>query len=94
VLEAVDAGAFPVLPNRLAYPEILGPAGVPETREFFFQGDVQELADRLVMLSERTRNNDLWQGDPERARRSSAKFHWDRLVPAMDDELEQIGRVD
>jgi len=91
-VEAIGAGAYPLLPKRLAFPEILGPADSPEVREFFYEGGVQGLADRLVALAERTHHNDLWQGDPQRARRLVEKFHWDRLVPAMDDELESIAR--
>lgn len=91
-VEAIAAGAFPVVPDRLAFPEILGSAGSPQAASFYYCGGAEELADRLVMLADSTRRNDLWQGDPERARRTVAKFHWDRLLPHMDDELEAIGR--
>jgi glycosyltransferase involved in cell wall biosynthesis len=49
VVEAVAAGAFPVVPPRLAYPETLG----PETRrpEFFYDGSVAGLASRLASLA-------------------------------------------
>ncbi len=90
-VEAIAAGTYPVLPDRLAFPEILGSAQVRPACDFYYQGGAQELADRLVLLAERTRHNDLWQGDPDLARRLVAKFHWDRLVPALDDELEAVG---
>lgn len=91
-VEAIAAGAYPVLPARMAFPEILGPADVSEASGFFYEGGAEQLAERLVMLAERTRRNDLWQGDPERARRLVAKFSWSQVIPPMDDELERIGR--
>lgn len=90
LVEAVDAGAFPIVPNRLSYPEMLSLAEHPEAKDFYYGGGVQELADRLIMLADRTHRNDLWQGDPERARRLVERFYWDNLVPAMDDAVEAI----
>ena len=93
IVEAIASGAFPILPDRLAYPEILDLPNHPEAREFYYGGGVQELADRLIMLADRTHRNDLWQGDDERARRLGERFSWDRLVPAMDNELDSIAAV-
>jgi glycosyltransferase involved in cell wall biosynthesis len=91
IIEAIAAGAYPLLPNRLAYPEILNLVDSPEAREFYYEGGgPQALAERLIDLSDRTRRNDLWQGDPERARRLVARFHWDNVIPALDDAVEQV----
>jgi glycosyltransferase involved in cell wall biosynthesis len=91
-VEAIAAGAYPVVPDRLAFSEILGVADSPESAPFYYRGGAPELAARLIMLAERTCRNDMWQGDSDRARRMVAKFHWDGLVPSMDDELEAICR--
>jgi len=93
-LEAIAAGAYPVLPARLAFPEMLGSPDEPATSEYFYEGGARQLADRLILLAERTRDNNLWMGASDRARNIVSRFHWDRLVPALDDELERIGRCE
>lgn len=90
IAEAVAAGAYPLLPNRLAYPEILNLAQAPEAGEFYYQGGAHELGARLIELAECTHRNDLWQGDCERARRLVARFHWDNVLPKLDDGLDQM----
>ena len=59
-VEASLAGAYPVLPKRLAYPEILGLGEEDAVEDFFYDGSVTALADRLTMLSERVEKNCLW----------------------------------
>ncbi|HYW78405.1 MAG TPA: DUF3524 domain-containing protein, partial [Thermoguttaceae bacterium] len=68
VVEAIAAGAYPLLPERLAYPEILAPLG-PDAAKFFYDGDAGMLAERLEILASRVQSghgspSDLWQGDP------------------------------
>lgn len=90
IVEAIAAGAYPLLPSRLAYPEILGMASSPKAGEFYYEGDKHELAQRLIMLSGRTRDNNLWQGDADRARRMVARFHWDHVTPELDEAIENV----
>ncbi len=47
VLEAAAAGCVPVLPKRLAYPEIFSRA----EEEFFYDGSCNQLANRLAELA-------------------------------------------
>ncbi|MCL2330098.1 MAG: DUF3524 domain-containing protein [Phycisphaerae bacterium] len=91
LVETIAAGALPIIPDRLSYPEVLSLAENPnEAKDFFYSGSVQELATRLIHLADRTRRNDLWHGDPEKARRLVQRFYWENLVPKMDDELAVI----
>jgi len=83
VLEAVAAGCFPLVPRRLAYPEILG-----EHPEFFYDGSVKGLVDRLLELADRVRTN-RWPSDHDPAAKA-APFQWDSVVPQMDDAVELI----
>ena len=49
-----------------------------------------ELAAALQRLAERIEQDDLWQGDPDRARRAVARFSWKRLAPMLDGALEAL----
>ena len=86
VAEAVSAGAYPLMPRRLAYPEVLAADG-PAAGLFFYEGGANELASRLVELIDRLESGELWQGDPERAMRIVDRFSWERLLPEYDDAL-------
>ena len=88
VAEAIAAGCYPLLPRRLAYPEIL--AGVDGGgEEFLYDGSAGELATWLQELAGRA--DDLWRGDPLRGRRGMARFEWRRLRPELDRALEVQG---
>ncbi len=92
-VEAIAAGAYPLFPDRLAYPEILEEAGEEGRRLFLYDGRPVELARRLAELSDQLDRGDLWQGDPTRALRAVARFAWDRQVPAWDDEVEEMAHA-
>ena len=88
VLEAAAAGAFPLVPEKLAYPETLELYSGNE--DFFFKGEADQLAERLVQLSEKIGNNSLWNGDPERAIRIAEKFFWKTKAVLLDEELTRL----
>lgn len=90
VVEAVAAGAYPLVPERLAYPEVLGAETEGGGDSFFYAGDARDLARRLEKLGDRLRDGDLWEGDPERGRRAVAEYAWELAVPGWDDELEKL----
>ncbi len=92
VVEAIAAGAFPLLPQRLAYPEVLSEIEGPSDA-FFYRGGAADLAQRLERLVWRLTEGGLWQGDPLRGRRSVAKFTWPRRVPALDAALAGVASV-
>ena len=88
VLEAAAAGAFPLVPEKLAYPETLGlDSG---NKEFFFKGGAEELSERLVQLSQKIGDNCLWDGDPNRAIRIVEKFFWKTKARLLDKELKRL----
>jgi glycosyltransferase involved in cell wall biosynthesis len=92
VVEAISAGAFPLLPRRLAYPEVL--AGAAGNDDFFYDGAATpsaaaHLAARLSELAERLTQGDLWKGDAESAVRAVQPFTWDARAKEMDDALER-----
>ncbi len=85
IVEAVAAGAYPLVPRRLAYPEVL------KEESFFYEGGAEPLAARLCELSQRLAEGDLWQGDPGAGIEAVSQYKWDNLVPDWDDEMEQLG---
>jgi glycosyltransferase involved in cell wall biosynthesis len=89
VVEAMAAGAYPLLPRRLAYPEIL--EAVPEAEDFLYEGSVEDLVQRLADLADRAGRGGLWGVDPRRVARAVARFSWDNLVPVLDDALAGAG---
>lgn len=88
VVEAAAAGAFPLVPERLAYPETLELEN--GNGDFFYKGGADSLADRLIQLSEKVQDNSLWNGDPDRAVRIAEKFCWGPKAKQFDNELESI----
>ncbi len=88
VIEGIAAGAFPLVPDKLAYPETLKRDN--GNKDFFFNGKVDQLAKRLVQLSESIQNNNLWNSDPGRAIRIAERFFWKTKVPSLDDALYKV----
>ncbi len=88
VIEAAAAGAFPLVPERLSYPETLDLKAGNE--DFYYKGGANRLAERLEQLSERIRDNSLWGRDPHRAIRIAEKFYWESKARQFDLNLDDI----
>jgi glycosyltransferase involved in cell wall biosynthesis len=87
VVEAAAAGCFPLVPNRLAYPEVLNREA---NRDFFHDGTAPQLADRLAAAIARHQQGRLWPGDPDRGRRQVERYGWPTVTPALDDALDAL----
>jgi len=88
VAEAAAAGCLPILPPRLAYPELFPPdqGHAPS----FYDGTPAGLAETLAEAAARLARDDLWQGDPDRARRAVERFTWPVLTPQLDTALAAV----
>jgi glycosyltransferase involved in cell wall biosynthesis len=83
VVEAIYCGCFPVLPRRLAYPEVL-PAGAHE--QCLYE-DVEGLLDRLRWaLAHSSEARQI----ARRLRPSMACFDWATMAPRYDALLVQV----
>ena len=86
----MTAGAYPLLPDRLAYPELLQQAEHPARNCFFYDGDLTSLVNRIAELIRQipvTTDADL----PQRALNARLqRFQWSERAPAMDQELEYL----
>jgi len=78
------------LPERLAYPEIVGYIPCDSPDEFLYDGTTGQLAERLIALAKACRQDKLWRGDSTRAWQAMRRFYWENLAPEMDNALEQI----
>ncbi len=91
VVEAIAAGAYPLLPRRLAYPELLevehGPA---RSERYLYDGSIAELAGRLADLARQLEQGRLWPGDSDWGRNAVRRFRWEQRVPVMDQALEEV----
>lgn len=85
ILEAAATGAVPILPRRLAYPELFDDQGPDDP--LFYEGDVTSLTDRLNECA--ADPADLEQLRP-RARAAVEPFLWSSRTPALDEAIETV----
>ena len=86
VVEAVSHGAYPLVPARLAYPEVLGLRDKSGAERFFYDGTVRDLAAKLSQLIVSHQGGLLWKNVPQ-ARQIVRAFDWTQRAPAMDEAL-------
>ena len=94
MVEAIAAGAYPLLPRRLAYPEILGTIETCDPGEFFYDGTVKRLTETLKTLIRRTEQGMLWQDQPHRGLNAVKPFFWPCRAKALDAAIESVGAED
>ena len=85
--EAMGQGAIPVLPRRLAYPELLQLDQFPEHAIYFYQESADDLAGRIEQWADQLVDPDALQVAGERARRCIGRYAWAERVPTMDAAL-------
>lgn len=89
-VEAILAGAYPLLPKRLAYPELLKLDDEEQAKGFFYNGTVNHLVNRLATLAERVKKDYLWTEETERVAKSVERFTWDNLVGTLDEAVDNV----
>ncbi len=88
MIEAMSAGAYPLLPERLSYPEILNLDQTPSHQCFFYDGTVLSLATRLTDLIQKSLTRPLWQDIPPIESLLQA-YHWKNAAFTMDQKMAQ-----
>lgn len=92
VLEAIAAGAYPVLPNRLAYPELIGNVTNGLQDEYLYDGSVEALTKKLITLASYVKDNKLFTGGSDIAT-TAGKFCYKNLALKMDDDIQKINQA-
>jgi len=89
LVEAVGAGAYPLVPQRLSYPEILGLGRIEGARQFFYDGTIADLAEKLTELATVIEKKNTW---PAGISPSILTDHlkWGNLVYRYDQALDQL----
>jgi glycosyltransferase involved in cell wall biosynthesis len=81
-VEAAAAGAMPVLPDRLAYPEVFQLGKTPGAEALFYSGGASGLARKLAELAA----GPLWS----RAAEIVKPLTWTVRAAAMDDRIDLL----
>lgn len=82
--EAIAAGCYPLLPNRLAYPELV------EQQAGYLYEDDQALSERLHELVTMHHEHGHLVKDAEPARQSVSRFHWNAVASRMDAVVQEM----
>lgn len=89
-VEATLAGAYPLLPTRLAYPEIFGCPDDGEQEPFLYDGTPEALADRLAQLAHQLATGLSLFDRAGAIRNTLWRFEWANLAPSLDDAAEAL----
>jgi glycosyltransferase involved in cell wall biosynthesis len=93
VAEAAAAGAFPVLPRRLAYPEVFSDAAGRTAEAIFHDGTADGLAARLAELAAFCRQGRLQEMAAGLAEQIARRFSWKHVAGILDNALADVPRV-
>ena len=86
VLEAMSAGAVPLLPDRLSYPELL--EGFPDLEKCLYKGGAEEIARRLVHC-QRILRSAGWLAQIEQSQAAANRFAWSSVAKVLDARIDQ-----
>ncbi|NQZ56622.1 MAG: DUF3524 domain-containing protein [Lentisphaeraceae bacterium] len=86
VLEALGAGCLPVVPNRLAYPEVL--RGFEEF--FYTRKFAAAIAQHIVEISEKMKDVCWYEATQQRCLQQAYKYCRDAVSVNMDDAIEEL----
>ncbi|MCA9215177.1 MAG: DUF3524 domain-containing protein [Planctomycetales bacterium] len=80
VVEAMSSGAYPILPNRLSYPELLARSQDSLRKHLY----TETVFDLHQLLADSISQNRVWDVT------SLNRFRWLERVPSMDADLEAV----
>lgn len=92
-VEAVAAGAFPLLPKRLAYPEVFGNLARTMNDQCFYGQTAADLAEAIFVIEQRrATTGSVWPDSSIDGTSAMSRYAWATRASAMDQRLEQLAR--
>jgi glycosyltransferase involved in cell wall biosynthesis len=82
--EAIAAGAYPLLPDRLAYPELLENIGLSSPAAHLYDGSREQLAMRLEALAREIEDVTQWHAATVERQRCCRSLSWMQRAATMD----------
>ncbi len=90
IAEAVDSGALPLLPDRLAYPEVIDRIACPSLSTCFYDGSQPGLVARLTDWLTPGRLSELRSQLADPLEASISRFDWYQRAMAMDRRVDAL----
>jgi glycosyltransferase involved in cell wall biosynthesis len=90
IVEAISAGCYPVLSNRLAYPEVLRCIAGEDTERYLYDGTEDSLVAVLETVIRRFSSGSLWRDGSDLSGAAAAAFGWQHRAGQLDYALEAV----
>jgi len=92
--EAIIHGLIPLLPNRLAYPELIRVSADSQRAKWFtYDGTAEDFARKVSFLS-KNRGRSAVSHTRERLQHDlRSDLHWQKRAKEMDERLEIVSRL-
>jgi glycosyltransferase involved in cell wall biosynthesis len=87
VVEAIRHGCLPLLPNRLAYPEVL-PKAFHADFIYRSQGDLEKKLARLITETDHLKET------RQTLSHAMGQYAWENIIEKYDDMLESLAKMD
>lgn len=85
-VEAMSAGARPLLPPKLSYPELLETLQDRAT-QYFYDNTLDSLTQNLMKLASSKGRGSVWDGPPDEVREAMTRYSAERRAREMDAAL-------
>lgn len=87
ILEAVEAGCLPILPERLSYPEIFA-----EAPECFYDGSTETLVAKIIQFAQLLQMDRGTESLQSRLSKIGSCYHWGQVAHSLDQGVLECRR--